>query len=357
MATLLKVLNNLADIKSAGGVALRVRTQAAMLRTLLSEGGIDREVAITQRDGVPKTIHVRRNGPVALLLTSARENVAQEMLTRLMTSDADESRGQTLAVVKRTLVGTRDPVGKTEVEHWLNLQRWLELGAPYDVAVPFAAAIYDAYKELINSLPTALQVRMRRDITGLLAAVKASAVLHKAQRQTDDRGRIVAEFADYRCGWNAFNQSVSSLYGVRTRAEVVAVVQAAETLGAVKGGESVKITVATLRKELGINSNEVAANRLKEAVENAALKEDDSKRGMGRGSPRFFEILKTSHELQTTPTLGVFPAPSAVKKYFEGREGPKMADKTDGTDKTSGIVRACVRLILLVRQTPTPLSP
>ena len=27
MATLLKVLNNLADIKSAGGVALRVRTQ------------------------------------------------------------------------------------------------------------------------------------------------------------------------------------------------------------------------------------------------------------------------------------------------------------------------------------------
>jgi predicted ATPase len=30
MATLLKVLNNLADIKSAGGVALRVRTQAAL---------------------------------------------------------------------------------------------------------------------------------------------------------------------------------------------------------------------------------------------------------------------------------------------------------------------------------------
>jgi hypothetical protein len=30
MATLLKVLNNLADIRSAGGVALRVRTQGAM---------------------------------------------------------------------------------------------------------------------------------------------------------------------------------------------------------------------------------------------------------------------------------------------------------------------------------------
>jgi len=32
MATLLKVLNNLADIKSAGGVALRVRTQGCSAR-------------------------------------------------------------------------------------------------------------------------------------------------------------------------------------------------------------------------------------------------------------------------------------------------------------------------------------
>jgi hypothetical protein len=172
---------------------------------------------------------------------------------------------------------------------------------------------------------------MRRDVTGLLSAVKAAAVLHRAQRLMDESGRIVAEFADYRHAWNAFNQSVSSLYGVRTRPEVVAAVQAAEALGAVKGGASVKITVAALRKELGINSNEVAANRLKEAVESAALKEDDSKRGIGRGSPRFFELLKTSHELRTAPTLGVFPAPSAVKKCFEGREGSKHGGQ-DGRD-------------------------
>ena len=38
MATLLKVLNNLADIKSAGGVALCVRTQAlAVLDGLMRE--------------------------------------------------------------------------------------------------------------------------------------------------------------------------------------------------------------------------------------------------------------------------------------------------------------------------------
>jgi len=303
-----------------------------MLRTLLSEGRIDREVALASKDGQPKTIHVRRNGPVALMLTSARENVEQEMMTRLMTSDADESRGQTLAVVKRTLLGASAPVSKEEIEVWVDLQRGLEFNAPFDVVVPFAAAIYSAYEKLINSLPNALQVRMRRDISGLIAAVKVSAVLHRAQRSADESGRIVAEFADYRHAWNAFNQSVSSLYGVRTRSEVVAVVQAAEALGAVKGGESVKVRVAALRKELGINSNEVAANRLKEAMESGALKEDDSKHGIGRGSPRFFELLKTSHELRTTPMLGVFPAPHAVKNIFEGREG----SKTGGQEGQNG---------------------
>jgi hypothetical protein len=268
------------------------------------------------------------------MLTSARENVEQEMMTRLMTSDADESRGQTLAVVKRTLLGVSAPISTEEIELWVDLQRGLEFNAPYDVVVPFAAAIYAAYEELIYSLPNALQVRMRRDISGLLAAVKAAAVLHRAQRSVDESGRIVAEFADYRHAWNAFNQSVSSLYGVRTRSEVVAVVQAAEALGAVKGGESIKITVAALRKELGINSNEVAANRLKEAVESGALKEDDAKHGTGRGSPRFFELLRTSHELRTTPTLGVFPAPHAVRNIFGGREGSNTAgqERQNGQD-------------------------
>jgi hypothetical protein len=314
-----------------------------MLRTLLSEGRIDREVAITQRDGLPKAIHIRRNGPVALMLTSARENVDQEMMTRLMTSDVDESRGQTLAVVKRTLFGPSEPVSREEIEQWVDLQRWLAFDSPYEVVVPFASAIFEAYKRLIASLPNALQVRMRRDISGLLAAVKAAAVVHRAQRSMDESGRVVAEIADYRHAWNAFNQSVSSLYGVRTRAEVVAVVRAAEALGAVKGGESVKITVAAMRRGLGINSNEVADNRLQEAVESGALKEDDSKRGLGRGSPRFFELLKTSHELRTAPTLGVFPAPHNVKNIFEGREGSKTAGQEgqngqDGQRERSEVV-------------------
>ena len=56
---------------------------AVLVRSLLSEGHIDRIVTITQRDGEPRAVRVRRNGPVAVLMTSARENVDPEMLTRL----------------------------------------------------------------------------------------------------------------------------------------------------------------------------------------------------------------------------------------------------------------------------------
>src|SRR5271165_1484278 len=42
MATLLKVLNNLADTKSAGGVALRVRTQAGVTDNRIVRRGLDR---------------------------------------------------------------------------------------------------------------------------------------------------------------------------------------------------------------------------------------------------------------------------------------------------------------------------
>jgi hypothetical protein len=285
-----------------------------LLRTLLSEGQIDRLVTVPQRDGVATSVHIRRTGPVALILTSARENVDPEMLTRLMTSDVDESREQTLAIVKRSLVSAPAAVGAGEIGAWLALQRWLAIDAPYSVSVPFAERIYKAYAKLVDKFPRALQVRMRRDVGGLLAAIKASAVLHKAQRDRDGERRIVAALADYRHAWSAFNSSVSSLYGVRTRAEIVALVRAAESLGAVKGGESVKITVAAMRKALGINSNDVAANRLAEAVEHGALEEDDSKRGTGRGSPRFFKLLISSADLKAQPELGVFPRPAEVRK-------------------------------------------
>ena len=123
-----------------------------MLRTLISEGRLDHNVAVPQADGSPVTKHVRRNGPVAVIITSARDNLEEEMLTRLMTSDADESPEQTLDVLADVLSGEDRSVDKAEVARWLDFQRWLELNAPYDVVIPFSGAILAAYKKRLAEI-------------------------------------------------------------------------------------------------------------------------------------------------------------------------------------------------------------
>ena len=75
---------------------------------------------------------------------------------------------------------------------------------------------------------------------------------------------------------------MSSLYGVRTRREVVAVVRAIEEIGG-SSDESVKVTVAALRDKLGINRKSVAAARLTEAMERGAIELDEEKSGSGKG--------------------------------------------------------------------------
>lgn len=322
---------------------------AVLLRSLLSEGHIDRLVTLTQAGDEPRAVRIRRNGPVALLMTSARENVDAEMLTRLMVCDADESLAQTKAVIRQNL-GQKQfaPDMRAEIEAWRDFQRWLEFNAPYDVVVPFGDAIYEAFVDLVARTPGALQLRMRRDSGAILTAVKSSAVIHKAQRQIDSQGRLIAELADYRHAWSAFNQSMAGLYGVKIRPELVAIAKAAEWLGAPRyipeshlhddHTKSVKITIGMMRQALGINSNDVADNRIKEALDAGVLKQDEDRKGYGRGSPRYFWLLRTSRELQASAQLGVFPSPSLVKNFLVGGGGSKTngqegKDGKDGKDE------------------------
>ena len=118
-----------------------------MLRLLISEGRLDHNVALPQANGPPETVHIKRNGPVVVIITSARDNVEDELLTRLLTSDADESPEQTLAVLSEALSVEDRDVSEAEIEQWLDFQRWLMIEAPYEVVVPFRQAILKAFDE------------------------------------------------------------------------------------------------------------------------------------------------------------------------------------------------------------------
>ena len=314
-----------------------------LIRSLISEGRIDRLVTVPQRNGPPQTMRIRRNGPVAVMLTSARDNIESEMMTRLLVCDADESPGQSKLVLTRRLNqdDTIDAVTAEEIERWLALQRWLALDKPYRVAIPFEGAIHKAYLALIEKHPEILQqLRIRRDIGGFLGAILASAILHKAQREIDAQGAIVADIADYRHAWEAFNTGVSALYGIQVRKEIVALVKVAEAMGAQlydenaqrthsdDRSESVEITVAALRQALGVGSYSTASKRLQEALERNLLKEDHDRPNRGRATPRAFWLLKTSADLESKKGPNVFPAPDNVKKLFE-EGGPLSGDVGD----------------------------
>jgi hypothetical protein len=275
------------------------------------------------------TKHVRRNGPVAVIITSARDDLEEEMLTRLLTSEADESPEQTLDVLADVLSGEDRSVDKADVARWLDFQRWLELDAPYDVVIPFSGDILAAFKKRLAEIDARgeqprVKLRIRRDIHGFLTAIKTSAILHKAQREIDSNGRILANLDDYRHAHQAFDGGLGRLYKIKTPETALAVVRAVEAMGATRDA-GIKVSVTDLMDKLGITGRGTANDRLRDAEERGFLKLVETAAEYGRTSARVYKIGRSSAEIAkdfaTGETLGVFPLPDEVLLQIQlGRE-------------------------------------
>jgi hypothetical protein len=127
-----------------------------------------------------------------------------------MVMDTDESGAQTVEIVKRIL---SEPQARPDLQPWLDFQTWLQMDAPYRVKLPFKQAIFDAFEHWRKDfLPTAA-LRMRRDVNNLLSAIKASAVLHRAQRDVADGAAIVATLDDYAAAHAAFDEGLAGVHG------------------------------------------------------------------------------------------------------------------------------------------------
>jgi hypothetical protein len=315
-----------------------------MLRTLISEGRLDHNVALPQADGSPVTKHVRRNGPVAVIITSARDDLEEEMLTRLLTSDADESPGQTLDVLADVLSGEDRSVDKADVARWLDFQRWLELNAPYDVVIPFSADILAAFKKRLAEIEARrerprVKLRIRRDIHGFLTAIKTSAILHKAQRKIDSSGHIVASLDDYRHAHQAFDGGLGRLYKIKTPETALAVVRAVEAMGATRDA-GVKVSVTNLMDKLGITGRGTAYGRLRDAEERGFLKLVETEAEYGRTSPRVYLIGRSSEEIAkdsaTGETLGVFPSTDEVLLQVRMGREDRIAYREEASSDDNG---------------------
>ena len=188
---------------------------AAVLRTLISEGKLAYEVTDV-RSGSTK--YLEKLGPVAFLSTTTKAALDDEIETRILSLHSDGSDEMTAAVVEAILKNANSEALEVDFGEWHHLDRWLAANAA-DVFLPWAPALA---KFKLKGPP-----RLRRDIKNLLALGRAHALLHRATREVDSRGRVIATLADYEVarGVLAGPMSIATDRAVRdgTRAIVEAV--------------------------------------------------------------------------------------------------------------------------------------
>jgi hypothetical protein len=284
-----------------------------MFRTLISEGKLVYWTVVIHKDGTRETVRVVKDGPIAAILTTARD-VDREMKTRSLVQETDESGEQTEAIVKKVL---SKPEPEPDLLPWLDLQLWLELEAPYRVDIPFREAINKGYAEWHADFLAGAAMRMRRDINSFLTAIEASALLHKAKRDVVN-GAIVATTDDYRHAYAAFGEGLATVHG-RADAKVIATVEAIEAMAAEQregGNDSslIKVPLRALAKRLRVGSPMTASVRLAAAETYGAIEQVDT--GSGSRSARYYEVHMTPNEIRAEPEMGVFPPPEYVSKNF-----------------------------------------
>jgi hypothetical protein len=222
---------------------------AMLLRSLISEGRIVHQTTVEDRGSRTgrRVERIVREGPITLVITTTGELHAENE-TRMTSFYVSESQEQTRAVMddiaaRAAATGERLP----NLSVWHDFQRWLALG-PTDAVVPFAP-------QIVARIPPSM-VRFRRDVGSLIGFIKASAILHQAQRQRDNKGNVVATLADYGVAHAIFSKVLAETSGrgvtENVRAVVDLIVQRAAQLATKAGcGRFIRV------EGLGVNSEVV----------------------------------------------------------------------------------------------------
>jgi hypothetical protein len=186
-------------------------------------------------------------------------------------------------------------------------------------------------------------VRIRRDIGTLIAGVSASAVMHKAQREVDVKGRVIATFDDYGNAWDAFNPGVSTFHSPQFGPGVIALVRALETL--IEEERKVFEAARKIREESDdyrdayerfdyaasatwsrlarISSQETVGVRLTAAKAAGVIEclNDNAPRSV----PRRYRVRVSSDELARSGAVPVFPTPAEVLRLMNDPDAYERA--------------------------------
>jgi hypothetical protein len=206
--------------------------------------------------------------------------------TRMLSYYISESQEQTRRIIDSLAAQAAGIAGApTDLDVWHDLQRWIALG-PTDVVIPFAP-------QLAAKIPPRM-VRFRRDVGALFSFIKASAILHQAQRKLDADGRIVAAVTDYAVAYPIFSRILAQTSGQGVTDNVRAVVdliaaRAAPTATKASAGRFARAGAASASAEVELSSEQIgtltgigksAAHRaVRAAIDLGFLVNNETRRG------------------------------------------------------------------------------
>jgi hypothetical protein len=212
-------------------------TAAYLMRSLLSEGCLKWETTVKDGNGGFQTRIVKRNGPTGLITTTTRLGLHAENETRMLSVPVNDSAEQTRAVMEAIAEAHENDV---DYKPWHALQDWLQQSGG-NVTIPFAEKL----AKLVNPVAT----RLRRDFSTLLNLIRAHALLHRATRECDPSGAVIATLDDYAAVRSLIGDLISEGVAASVPPTVRETVQAVDRL-LLEYPEGVSLTALCLALEL-----------------------------------------------------------------------------------------------------------
>jgi len=275
---------------------------AYCVRSLLSEGRISYTTVDKTDEGMQARV-IEREGPTGLITTTTWATLHPENETRMLSVAISDTVAQTASVFGALANRCNGQQGDgPDLEPWLALQSWLELAGERRVTIPYAHEL--------AKLASPRAVRLRRDFGKVLSLIQTHAILHQANRERDDQGRIVATLADYAAVHalvsDIINEGVQATVAPTVRETVEAVRQLREQALAQAGGDEAEakpVRVGAVARALGLDSSAAsrriaAAQALGYVVNEETRYRQPAKLVLGEPLPGEEHVLPTPEELQ-----------------------------------------------------------
>jgi phage/plasmid primase-like uncharacterized protein len=288
--------------------------QDYLLRELMSKGKLRYPVAQKVGDKIV-TIMIEKDGPVSFLVTTTRNKLNPENETRMLSLEVNDTEEQTKAVIGKVaeVVGLNKEMDIDDLRPWHDYQRLLAAGE-CRVIVPYARTLARLIKETKT-------VRLRRDFSQLLIAIKTLALLHRDHRKRSRKGEIVATIkGDYAAARDLMADLLATASEIKMR-ETIEVTIAAVRLVAERPDPDIDgATVRQVANELGLDRSAVH-RRLKAAESEGHIVNLENRKGY---PARYKPTPDGGGALMDRERPGeLLPTPGALRRAYQAERAAK----------------------------------